>query len=291
MANASRRALYRLAAGDTAGRVIRAHPAIERRASSAARRYVAGETLDEALATIETLTERGLATSIDYFGERVTDPAIAERIVEEYLDVGRAIGRLDHTVDVWIDLSNVGLEISADLCRRHVERIVAGLPERSRIQIRAHSSERNDGILDVATALAADGAAIVMTLPANLHRSTADAERLIDARIPALVVKGASLEPAERALPWGEPTDVAFLRLVHQLRAGGVEVAIGTHDPVLREALLATIDGLAVEMLLGVRAGDAEELAQRGHRVRIYVPYGRDWVRHWLRRLGEARGA
>jgi proline dehydrogenase len=99
------------------------------------------------------------------------------------------------------------------------------------------------------------------------------------------------VEPREVAYPFGEQTDVAFLRLARQLHAGGVRLAIGTHDPVLREALLGGLDAIGVEMLLGVRPGDGHELLRRGHRVRIYVPFGPDWFRYWLRRLGEARGA
>jgi proline dehydrogenase len=129
------------------------------------------------------------------------------------------------------------------------------------------------------------------TLQAHLRRSSEDAHRLIAARVPVLLVKGTTLEPCDVAYPWGEPTDVAFLRLAHGLHAGGVELAIGTHDPVLREALLATLDDIGVEMLLGVRPEDGRDLLRRGHRVRIYVPFGPDWFRYWVRRLGEARGA
>jgi proline dehydrogenase len=70
-----------------------------------------------------------------------------------------------------------------------------------------------------------------------------------------------------------------------------VQLAIGTHDPVLREAVLATFDEVGVEMLLGVRPEDGYDLLRRGHRARIYVPFGREWFRYWLRRLSEARGA
>jgi proline dehydrogenase len=69
-----------------------------------------------------------------------------------------------------------------------------------------------------------------------------------------------------------------------------VELTIGTHDPVIREALLASLSGIGVEMLLGVRPDDARDLARRGHSVRIYVPFGEGWFRYWMRRLAEAAG-
>jgi hypothetical protein len=105
----------------------------------------------------------------------------------------------------------------------------------------------------MAVSLAAGGAPVMPTLQAHLRRSPEDAHRLIAAKVPVLLVKGTTLEPRHVAYPWGEQTDVAFHGLEHELHDGGVRVAIGTHDPVLRETLLATLDGIGVEMLLGVR--------------------------------------
>jgi proline dehydrogenase len=81
------------------------------------------------------------------------------------------------------------------------------------------------------------------------------------------------------------------VRLAHEIRAQGGRLAIATHDPVIREALLRGLVDVEVEMLLGVRGDDAFELAGRGHQVRIYVPYGADWFRYWMRRVAEAQGA
>ncbi len=128
------------------------------------------------------------------------------------------------------------------------------------------------------------------TLSANLRRADADLHRLVDADLPVLLVKGASLEPTHQARRWGEETDLAFLRLALELREAGARFAIGTHDRVLREAVLAAVGDVPVEMLLGVREDDARELARAGRSVRLYVPYGSDWLRYWLRRLAAARG-
>lgn len=85
-------------------------------------------------------------------------------------------------------------------------------------------------------------------------------------------MKGAYLESPAEAYEWGDPVDVAFLRLAHQVAERGGTLAIATHDPVIREALLLALDGIGIEMLLGVRPGDALGLVNRGHQVRIYVP-------------------
>lgn len=113
------------------------------------------------------------------------------------------------------------------------------------------------------------------TLQANLRQARGYANRLIEAGVPVLLVKGAHLESAKVAYRWGKETDVASLRLAHQLHAGGVDLAIGTHDPVIREAVTAAFPDVEVQMLLGVRPADAHDLMLRGHPVRLSVPYGK----------------
>jgi proline dehydrogenase len=97
--------------------------------------------------------------------------------------------------------------------------------------------------------------------------------------------------PADRALPYGEPTDVAYLRLANWLAGTGAPFALATHDGVLREALLAALGPRPVEQLLGVRPANLDKLVARGIPVRVYVPFGDDWFRYWMRRIAESRGA
>jgi proline dehydrogenase len=126
---------------------------------------------------------------------------------------------------------------------------------------------------------------------ANLRRAPQDLERLVDAGLHVRLVKGAYVEPGQRALPYGEATDIAYLRLAHRLAERGAEFALATHDRVLREALLAALGPRPVEQLLGVRPEALGELVARGVPVRVYVPFGRNWFRYWMRRLAESRGA
>jgi proline dehydrogenase len=286
----SRSVLYRAAESGRLSTVVLANGPLKRAARRAADRYLGGETLEEALAAIRLLHAEGLRASIDYFGEAVTDSAAVDRVVAEYRRLNQALARFEPPVNVWADLSNLGLDISDVACREAVHTVVETLPQGSLLQIRAHDSERMERILRVALALAAEGAAVMPTLPANLRRSDADLHRLIDARVPVLLVKGASLEPPRLARRWGEETDLAFIRFALELHEGGAEFTIGTHDPVLREAVLAAAGDVPLEMLLGVRGQDARQLARAGRSVRVYVPYGSDWFRYWLRRLAAARG-
>jgi proline dehydrogenase len=287
----SRTVLYRAADSPRIGTLVLHTPRLARAARRAADRYLGGETIEQAVETIDRLHTEGFATAIDSFGEAVTDRNRVEETVARYLRVNRELTHLKPPVNVWVDLSNLGLDISTDLCLQSVGRIVETLPEGSLLQVRAHDSSRTDRILDIALRLAVDGAPVMPTLQAHLRRSPEDAHRLIAANVPVMLVKGTTVEPRDVAYAWGEQTDLAFILLAHELHAGGVQLAIGTHDPVLREALIATLDGIGVEMLLGVRPEDGRDLLHRGHRVRIYVPFGPDWFRYWVRRLAEARGA
>lgn len=268
---------------------MRRLPAGEDLTYAAAKRYVAGSTREEAFAVVGQLHDQGLATSIDLFGEQVRDETAARVAADDYVALAGALVDLAAGTYLSIDLSHVGLDLSVDLCRQQVERILATMPSNARLQIGAEDSARTDRILEVLVALARNGGPIMATLQANLRRSERDASTVIEVGIPVRLVKGAYVEPPQVAHRWGEETDLAYIRLAHRLHAAGTDVIIATHDPVLREALLAALPSLGVEMLLGVRSEDAIRLAQRGDPVRIYVPYGQDWFRYWMRRVAEAR--
>lgn len=286
MAQLRRRLLFSLITNRRLERGVRRSPTLQRRAYTAARRYVAGETIQDMLGVIAGLREQGIAASVDFFGELVADPATAERATADYVQLAKTLAQVE---DVWlaIDLSHIGLDVSVDACRRHLATIVEALPAGRRIQVGAEDTSRTDPILQVVTALAAKGAPLMATVQANLRRSPHDVARLAAAGVP---VKGAYVEPAGLAYPWGEATDIAFLRLAHQLREAGAAFSLATHDPVLRQALLLAFGPSPVEMLLGVRPQDAHDLTHRGVQVRCYVPYGPDWFRYWLRRLAESQG-
>lgn len=287
----SRRILFRLATSERFEELARRRLRLEEPAYRAARRYVAGRTLDDALAVARDLSGKGLASSLDFFGEQVGHPEAARVAADRYLELARAVRELNSDVYVSIDLSHVGLDISADFCREQLERIIRELPADCRIQVGAEDAARTDRVFEVILALAKVGAPLMATLQANLRRSPADGDRLTKAGVPIRLVKGAYIEPPSVAHPWGEATDTAYVRLAHNLAGAKSELAIATHDRVIREALLLALPRLRVEMLLGVRPHDAEDLVQRGHHVRLYVPYGHDWFRYWMRRLAESRGA
>jgi proline dehydrogenase len=283
-----RRVLFRLATSERFERSVRAAPGGEHVAYRLASRYVAGATADDALATARRLAGEKILSSIDFFGENVTDAAEADRVADAYVVLA---GRIDAGMYLSIDLSHIAIDDAGDGARRRLERIAAALPAGARIQVGAEQAARIDRVLEAVVAVARVGGPVAATIQANLRRSPADAEWLAEAGVPIRVVKGAYVETPAQAHAWGDPTDLAFIGLAYALHGGGATVSLGTHDPVIREALLPALPGVSIEMLLGVRSYDLPTLAARGVPVRVYVPYGDGWFRYAMRRAAESRGA
>lgn len=291
MTNIARQVLYRLAVSGMPERVMETVPAAQREGYKQALRYVAGRERDDALRVTRDLSGERIAASIDFFGERVDDAVEASGAADEYIDLAAALGDAPKTASISMDLSHIGLDVSAEFCAEQLRRITSALPSWCRIEIGAEDASRTERVLDVALEAAASGARVMQTLQANMRRSPDDAQRLAAAGVPVRLVKGAYPDSPDVALPWGEQTDTAYVRLADQLHRAGVDVALATHDAALREALLLIMPHAEIQMLLGVLPDVARELAGRGHDVRLYVPYGPNWARYWLRRLAESRGA
>jgi proline dehydrogenase len=259
-----RRILFALA---TSGAFERVAP--KRRAWRSARRYVAGETLEDAIATVRRLHAAGFQSSVDVFGEQGR-PEDAQAVAQEYERLCEALAPVR---DAWIsiDLSHVAFDIQI------LDRIAAAVPPGRRLQVGAEESAVTDRVLQAVLETARRGRPVEATLQANLKRSPEDARRLTQEGVPIRLVKGAYVEPG--AHPWGPATDHAFAELAHQLP----DAALATHD----EALLAVLPHRRVEHLLGI--GPTTPRPDRS--TRIYVPYGRDWFRYFMRRRAEAQGA
>jgi proline dehydrogenase len=259
----------------------------------AAARYVAGGSVDDAMRVVAELDAQGVAASIDQFGESVEDIRVARQVADDY--VGLA-GRLAGTPpNAWLalDLSHLGIDVDPTGCVEHLAAITRALPEGRRVQVGAEELTRADAVLNCVLAVAGMGLAdrLGATAQANLHRTPRDVDRLVEAGVHIRLVKGAYVEPRDSAWPYGEPTDVAYLRLAHRLADAAGPFALATHDGVLREALLAALGPVTVEQLLGVRPDVIADLTERGVPARVYVPFGRDWFRYWMRRVAESRGA
>ena len=287
-----RTVLFHLATSEGFERAVKRVPGGEAAAWRAASRYVAGRSRNDALDAVARLVEQGHAVSVDFFGERVGNPAVADRVLQDYLELA---GVLPATAaDVWlsVDLSHLALVTDASGAAKRLAAIARGLPAGRRVQVGAEEAAHTDAVLTCVLDLAGRGLAgrLGATVQANLVRSPADADALADAGVHIRLVKGAYVETTA-VHAYGEPTDVAFLRLAFCLAERGAAWSMATHDARLREAVLLAHGPVAVEQLLGVRTDALGDLRARGVPTRVYVPYGADWFRYWLRRIAESRGA
>jgi proline dehydrogenase len=283
MAGLRRRALFHLATTPLYERAILATPPLRARARAAARRYVAGETLQDAVSVVRALDAYGLAASIDFFGDHVTDPVHAARVADVYVELAGALGATPAATWLSIDLSHVAFDAG------HLARIAAALPAGRRLQVGAEEAHTADRVHAAVLSAHADGLPVAATLQANLRRSALDAEALAAAGVPVRLVKGAYVEPDAIAHPYGPATDRAYADLARAL-AGRTEVALATHDDALRAPLLDALPDASCELLLGVHPDRARALGAAGREVRIYVPFGAGWLRYHLRRRAEAQG-
>ena len=206
-----------------------------------------------ALGTVEMLLERGHGASVDLFGERVSDPAVADEVLEDYLALVAALP--PPPADVWlsVDLSHLALSADPAAAADRLAAIANALPGGRRVQVGAEEAALTDAVQDCVIAVAARGLAdrLGATVQANLVRSPNDTDALAGAGVHIRLVKGAYVE-ATGAHPYGEPTDVAFLRLGSRLAERGAAWSMATHDGRLREALLLAHGPVPVEQLLGV---------------------------------------
>ncbi len=289
----ARTVLINLATSARLEQVVRTVPRGEQLAWRAASRYVAGSTAEDAFRVSRELHSRGVASSIDLFGESIQDPSVAGSIGADYVQLADQLAAQPEDVWLSIDLSHLGLDVDGRRCAERLAEVAVRLPAGRRIQVGAEDVARAEPVLECVLAAAEKGLAdrLGATVQANLHRAAGDMERLIAAGIHIRLVKGAYVEPRQHALSHGEPTDVAYVHLAHRLAQGQANFSLATHDVVLREALLTALGPRPVEQLLGVRPAELDDLAARGIPVRVYVPYGTNWFRYWMRRVAESQGS
>jgi proline dehydrogenase len=254
--------------------------------------YIAGPTLDHAVAVVRTLNAEGKLATIDVLGEEIVNAAEAEAIAQTYSDVLARIEREHLDANVSVKLTGFGLELERELCRRNLERVVDDAHERGNfVRIDMEDSSTTDATLDLYRELRAAGRENVgVVLQSYLRRTREDARGLQNVRL----CKGIYIEPPDVAYEDADEIRSSFLDTLDVLLDQGSYVGIATHDEaLLREAeRQVRTRGLApdryeFQMLLGVRAGRGDELVRAGHRLRIYVPFGTQWYQYSLRRLQE----
>jgi proline dehydrogenase len=260
------------------------------------RRYIAGSTLVEACRVVGGLNEEGKMATIDVLGEEITGREEATALLAEYEDVFETIERERLDSNISVKLTGLGLNLDHEFCRDNIAELVREAAKRDNfVRIDMEDSSTTTETLELYRELRGQGLDNVgIVLQAYMKRTLADIAEHADLRPNVRICKGIYLEPSEIAYQEFETVRMNFAEAVGALLDAGGYVAVATHDDwVIGEALtLIEERGLApdqyeFQMLLGVRPELGDELVREGHRLRIYVPFGRQWYEYSLRRLQE----
>jgi proline dehydrogenase len=261
-------------------------------------RFVAGMEIEDVLRVAEAVNKQGMAVTLDSLGESVTSEAEAHRAAEIYHQLLDAIAERKLDANISVKLTQMGLELSAELAEAIVESLAGHAAATGNfVRIDMEDSRLTQITLEIARRLHARPqlrGAIGVVIQSYLYRSQADIEQLLAGGIRVRLCKGAYKEPPEVAFKRKADVDANFVRLSRMLLASSVYHALATHD----EAMVAAartfasqrgIDSSRFEfqMLYGVRRDLQRRLVREGYKVRVYVPFGREWYPYFMRRLAE----
>jgi proline dehydrogenase len=261
-----------------------------------ARRFIAGESIDEAVVAVRSLAERGLLLSLDYLGESVATSVEADAATREYRDILATIVASGIERNVSLKLTQLGLDVDRACAVDNLRKILdhAG-PAGFFVRIDMENSPYTDVTLDIFETLWGHGyQQLGVVLQSMLYRSEQDLARVNALGARVRLVKGAYKESKAVAYQEKADVDAAFARMMRVLLTDGHYPAIATHDPQMialaREWAAVhgvTPDRFEFQMLYGVRRDLQSMLVKAGYRVRIYIPFGREWFPYFMRRLGE----
>ena len=261
-----------------------------------ARRFVAGQNVDEAIDAARGLEARGLLHTFNYLGEHVRTREAAEGATRAYVQALEAVRLAGLTCSLSVKLTQLGLEIDPRLCRDNLAGILAAADaRRSFIRVDMEHAAVVDATLDIALSMRAAGHAHVgVVLQSALRRTPHDLDRVLEAGAPVRLVKGAYKEAPDIAFPDKADVDRAFAALAGRLLDAGTRTAFATHDPRMIDAVRKAAEARRIErdrfefqMLYGVRRDLQAGLHALGYPVRVYLPFGADWFPYFMRRLAE----
>jgi proline dehydrogenase len=266
--------------------------AVVRRVSA---RYIAGDRLDEALATVARLNRDGARATVDVLGEFVHTLAEAERATTAYVDVFAAIAAHALDTQASVKLTQLGLKLDLDACAHNLRRLVrAAAANDNLLTIDMEDSSCTDATLDLFVAARRESPHVGAVLQACLRRSRSDLERLLPLEPNIRICKGIYIEPEDIAYADRGEVRRSYLELVEAMLVRRSFVGIATHDEALVNGTLELLQRHRVErdryefqMLLGVREELRRRILRAGHPLRVYVPFGEHWYAYSLRRLKE----
>lgn len=260
-----------------------------------ASRFVAGESLELALAVIADLNRKGLAVTIDYLGEFIEDEQEARQMADQCIEAIRMIGREKLDSQLSLKLTSMGLDVSERVVMDNMRRILEEAKDNHVfVTLDMEDFPRCQPTLDVFKSLKAEYNELGTVIQAYLYRTEKDIAEL-NAYHPNLrLVKGAYKESREVAFAEKKAVDENFKKIIKQHVLNGNYTAVATHDDKIidytKELVKAhgiASDSFEFQMLYGIRNEKQLELVEEGYKVRVYVPYGTDWYGYFMRRLAE----
>ncbi len=259
-------------------------------------RFIAGETIQEAIEVSRRLQSQGLLITLDYLGERVKTLEESTAATLEYVRMMEVIADAGIDRNISLKLTQLGIDVDRATCVDNLRRILAPAARREFfVRIDMENSPYTERTIEIFETLwEHEYRGFGVALQSYLHRTEADVRRMNELGARVRLVKGAYKEPSSVAFQRKGEVDAAFVRLARLLLDEGTYPAMATHDPGDIEEIraYAAARGLAkdrfeFQMLYGVRRDLQASLVAAGHRVRVYVPFGREWFPYIMRRLGE----
>ena len=258
-------------------------------------RFVAGEELTDAVAAIRQLNRKQIRASFDHLGESISAEAETRAEVREYTEVLDAIS--DNALDsnVSVKLTQLGLDISPELCYENTRTIVeAAARHRNFVRIDMEDSTKTDATLNIFRRLRGEFDNVGIVVQSYLYRTEKDVDELLALGARIRLCKGAYKEPAAVAFQDKRDVDANYIKLMQKLLPSGIYHGIATHDEKMIEATRQfasesniAADRFEFQMLYGIRRDLQDGLVAEGYRMRVYVPYGRYWYPYFMRRLAE----
>ena len=259
------------------------------------RRYIAGDTLKEAVATVRDLNKQGCVATMDLLGESTESKADAAQKLRDYKKVVDTLDEHGLKSGLSVKLTGLGLTLNEELCRANLEEIVIYASEKGRfVRVDMEDSPHTSATLDMVLDLHERHENVGAVIQAYMRRSLEDVQRLAQAGVSVRLCKGIYDEPRQIAYKDFDTVRENYRLLLEELLKGGSYVGIATHDEYLVWHALRLIHQLEIpkehyefQMLLGVDEELRGILVAAGHHLRVYVPFGEDWYEYSTRRLKE----
>jgi proline dehydrogenase len=286
-----RSSLLKLSESKAFARWVTSNPSTRRMSH----RFVAGETLDEALQAARVCNSAGMFATLDYLGENVATTADAQKARDAYLEIFDRIAQEKLNANVSCKLTQLGLDLSVEFC----EGLVLSIAERaagydSFLRVDMEGSVYTQRTVELVKRVRSQSPTVGTVIQTYLYRSESDVQDLLSYGCRIRLCKGAYKESSDVAFPAKKDVDANYVKLVRLLLPSGFYHGIATHDPrMIAETIRCAAenkiskDDFEFQMLYGVRVDLQRRLVRDGYRVRVYIPYGQDWFPYFMRRLAE----